>query len=258
MRWDVDPVLFSAGPLQVRWYGAFFAAAFLFGFLLMRWVYRREGRPEADLDGLFLSALVGGVVGARLAHVVVYEPARFLADPLEVFALWRGGLASHGGAAGIVLAIWLHCRRRPDRPFLATLDRAALVALPGGALIRVGNLFNSEIVGHPTDVPWAVVFARLDPLPRHPAQVYEALAYAAIFAVLLTLYRRRGRELAPGVLLGWTLVLAFTARTLVEFVKTPQAEWETSLPVTAGQLLSLVPVALGVWLLVRARARAAG
>lgn len=254
--WDVGPILVEVGPLAVRWYGVLFAAGFLAGYLLVRRIYRREGKPEADLDVLLLYLVAGTVVGARLGHCLFYDPAYYLAHPLEILQIWEGGLASHGGALGVLLALYLYARRHPGQPYLWLLDRIAVPAALAGAFVRVGNFFNAEILGEPTDLPWAVVFARVDPVPRHPAQLYEAIGYAAIFVVLLALYRRYGARTPRGMLLGTFLVLVFTYRFLVEFVKLPQAAFEPGLALSVGQLLSLPFVAAGVLLLLRARAAA--
>ncbi|QXD15459.1 prolipoprotein diacylglyceryl transferase [Rhodocaloribacter litoris] len=243
--WDVSPVLFSLGPFSVRWYGLLFALGFVLGYFFMRSVYRREGRPEADLDRLLLYLLAGTVVGARLGHVLFYDPAYYFSHPLEIPQVWKGGLASHGGALGILIAVYLYHRRTPDQPYLWLLDRIAVPTALAGAFIRLGNLFNSEILGVETDVPWAVVFARVDAVPRHPAQLYESLAYLLVFGLLRHTYRRFGNRTPRGLLLGLFFVLVFTARFFIEFVKVRQAAFGEALPLSMGQLLSLPAVAAG-------------
>lgn len=255
--WSPDPVLFQAGPLAVRWYGALFALAFLLGFVLVRRMFVREGRPERDLDRLLLYVMVGTVVGARLGEVLFYNPAYYLANPVEIVKVWEGGLASHGGAIGIFAALWLYARRRPDQPYLWVLDRVAVPTALAGAFIRVGNVFNSEILGTPTDLPWGVVFARVDLVPRHPVQLYEAAAYGLVFLVLHAVYRQRGVETPHGLLTGLFLVLVFWARFALEAVKVPQAAFGEALPLSVGQLLSVPAIVVGVGLLAHAR-RAGG
>lgn len=250
--WEADPTLFHLGPLTVRWYGLLFALAFFLGYLVVRWMFVREGKPERDLDRLLLYVMAGTVVGARLGEVLFYNPAYYFGHPLEILMVWKGGLASHGGALGIFAALYLYARRRPDQPYLWLLDRIAVPTALAGMFIRTGNLFNSEILGVPADVPWAVVFARVDTLPRHPAQLYEALAYGLIFLVLLAVYRRRGAATPRGLLTGLFLVLVFAARFLVEFVKVRQAAFGEALPLSVGQLLSVPMIAVGAWLLLRA------
>jgi len=253
LHWNVDPILVQVGPLAVRWYGVCFAAAFLVGFRIMAWIYQREGADPASLDRLLIYMPVGAVVGARLGHVLLYDPQYYFAHPLEIFKIWEGGLASHGGAVGVFLALYLVTRRPGSAMYLWLLDRVAIPTALGGAFIRLGNFFNSEIVGTPTEGWWGVVFDRVDPLPRHPVQLYEALAYGVIFLVLLGVCVRRGPRTRNGWLLGLFLVLVFGARFLLEFFKTPQAAYEAGFVLTVGQLLSLPCIIAGFYLLARAR-----
>ncbi len=251
-RWDVDPELVRFGPLAVRYYGLLFAAAFIAGFYIIRWVFQREGRPAADLDPLFGHMFVGTLVGARLGHCLFYDPEYYLLHPIDLVKIWEGGLASHGAVIGILVALWLFVRRRPATSYLWLLDRMVLAVAPGGALIRIGNFFNSEILGTPTRVPWAVVFVRHNSIPRHPAQLYESLAYLCISCLLFAMYRRYGPRLRAGVLLGTFLVAVFGCRIAIEFVKLRQEAFVHSLPLNMGQLLSIPVVAAGVVLLLRA------
>lgn len=255
--WDTNPELVRVGPLAIRYYGLLFAAAFVHGFYLIRWVFSREGRSLEELDPLFGHMFLGTLIGARLGHCLFYDPVFYLSNPLEIIKVWQGGLASHGAVIGILTALYLYARSRPAFSYLWLLDRMALAAAPGGALIRLGNLFNSEILGTPTDVPWAVVFARYDSVPRHPAQVYESLAYFCVYGLLLAVYRRRGPRMRPGLLLGLFLCTVFGFRILVEFVKIRQAAFADMLPMTVGQLLSVPVVIGGVLLLVHAMRRPA-
>jgi prolipoprotein diacylglyceryl transferase len=253
--WDIDPVLVRLGPVALRWYGLFFVAAFLAGYAIVVRMYRREGRDVGSLDNGLIYMVVGTVIGARLGHVLFYEPSYYLTHPLQILAVWEGGLASHGAAAGILLALWLYARHA-GLPYLWLLDRVAVVTALGGSFIRIGNFFNSEIVGTPAAVPWAVVFARVDFVPRHPVQLYEALAYLLTFLVLLGVYHRFAVERREGLLLGLFFVLVFSARFALEFVKTPQATYEAGFVLTVGQLLSIPFVVAGLLLIARARPRA--
>lgn len=261
--WRVDPVFFrlplpGGGVLAPHWYGLLFAIAFLAGFYLVRYAYRREGRPVEDVDTLLVYVAVGTLAGARLGHCLFYDPSYYLAHPGAILRIWEGGLASHGGVLGLLAALAVYVRGRPDQPYLWLLDRIAPPAILGGALVRVGNLFNSEIVGTPTDAPWAFVFALrrdLAPVPRHPAQLYEAAAYLVVFAVLWTLYRRLGARTPRGLLLGLFFVLVFAARFGVEFVKLRQAAFGAALPLSMGQLLSLPVLLVGLVLVARALKR---
>ncbi len=250
--WNVRPEAFHLGPLTVRWYGILFALAFVFGYLIVSWEFRRENKDLKDLDSLLIYMMVGTVIGARLGHVLFYQPGYFLHHPVEILEIWKGGLASHGGAAGILIALYFYSRRRPDQPYLWVLDKVALPTALGGCLIRMGNLFNSEILGHPAKVPWAFIFARVDMVPRHPAQLYESIGYLLIFFSLLLVYRRRGVKAPRGLMLGLFCVTVFTLRFLVEFVKQHQADYGHSFPLKVGQWLSIPFIVFGVVLVVRA------
>jgi prolipoprotein diacylglyceryl transferase len=249
-RLDVGPV-----TLAPHWYGLLFAGGFLVGFYVMQWMFRREGHPVAHLDALLVYLLVGTLAGARLAHCFFYEPSYYLARPLAIVRVWEGGLASHGGLAGVLAGLALYARGRPGQPYLWLLDRVAVPAALGGAFVRVGNLFNHEIVGVPADVPWAFVFTRVDAVPRHPAQLYEAGAYLAVFGLLLATYRRLGARTPHGLLSGLFLALVFTARVAIETVKVRQAAFAEGWALSVGQMLSLPMIAAGVALLAYAYRR---
>jgi len=200
--------------------------------------------------------VIGTVVGARLGHCLFYDPVYYLSRPVEILKIWEGGLASHGGALGILLALYLYTRRLGSPSYLWLLDRMAIPAALGGFFIRIGNFFNSEIIGMPTFGWWAVVFEKVDLIPRHPVQLYEALAYAAIFFFLLFFYRRQGKNMREGVLLGAFFVCVFTVRFVLEFVKTPQAAYEANWLLSVGQWLSIPFIVLGAALLAHSFKRA--
>lgn len=252
--WNVQPELLQLGPFTLRWYGLFFAILFTFGYLVVRWQFRVEGRNTAHLDTLLMYVVAGTVIGARLGHVLFYELEYYARHPLQIVAVWQGGLASHGGAVGVLLAVWLFCRRH-GYSYLWLMDRIAVPTALAGFFIRMGNLFNSEILGRSTEVPWAFVFARVDPLPRHPAQLYEAIAYALVFVVLLVLYVRQKSSTPEGLLLGSFMVLVFASRFLIEFVKERHADYEAQLLLSTGQLLSIPFVVAGGWLIWKAQRR---
>lgn len=250
LYWNADPIAVSIGPLAIHWYGLLFAAAFLGGLQWMRLVYKREGRDQAELETLLGYLVVGVILGARLGHCLVYDPQYYLGNPLTILKIWEGGLASHGGVAGFVAAVWMF-RRKSGRPgLLWLLDRLAIPAALGGGLVRLGNFMNSEIVGLPSTGPWAVVFVQVDHLPRHPVQLYEAAAYFAVFVVLALGYLAGRAALRPGFLSGWFLMLVFAARFGAEFFKTPQAAYEAEFLLTVGQWLSLPCVLFGLLLVV--------
>ena len=252
IHWHVSPEILRLGPFALRWYGLCFALAFLLGYFIVQWIYQRELKPERDLDRLLFYLLGGTLIGARLGHCFFYEPAYYLSHPLEILMFWQGGLASHGGLIGILLALYLYSRTRPEQPYGWLVDRIVVPAALGGFFIRLGNLFNSEIIGTPTEVPWAFVFARVDAVPRHPAQLYESIAYAVLFVALLIVYRKRGAQTPRGLLTGLFLVLVFGVRFLVEFVKVRQAAFGEALPLSMGQFLSVPLILIGIILVVRA------
>jgi prolipoprotein diacylglyceryl transferase len=204
------------------------------------------------VDNLLLVMMVSTIVGARLGHFLFYDPAFYLSHPFEILKVWKGGLASHGGLLGILIGLWIYSRKRPSQPYLWLLDRIAVPTALAGSFIRIGNFFNSEIIGEPTSLPWAIVFDRVDPFPRHPAQLYESVCYLVIFGILWRVYWRRRQETPRGLLLGLFLVLVFSARFLIEFVKVHQAAYGMGFPLSVGQLLSIPAVVAGVLLLIRA------
>lgn len=216
----------------------------------MKWVYKKEGRDEDELESMFLYIVVGIVVGARLGHCLFYDPAYYLANPMKIIAVWEGGLASHGGGAGVILALWLYVRKYKLN-FLWLLDRVAIPTALFGFFVRMGNLMNSEILGKPTELPWAIIFSRVDMLPRHPAQLYEAVLYLIIFLLLTYLYKTKESLVKKqGFLFGLFLVLIFSVRFLVEFVKEKQAAYTHEIALTTGQELSIPFLVLGVLLIV--------
>lgn len=250
LHWNADPTAFSLGPVTVRWYGIFFAVAFWQGLIFMRRAYARAGYDPGEADRLFGYIVIGVVVGARLGHCLIYEPAFYLSRPLEILKVWEGGLASHGGAAGLVFGVWLFFKRSGRADPFWLLDRLGIPAVLGGMCIRLGNFMNSEIVGLPTAVPWAVIFERVDSLPRHPAQLYEALAYG-VTALLLGAVSGSEAGRRKGVLAGWCLILVFGFRVVLEFFKTPQAAYEADFTLTVGQWLSVPVILAGCWLVRR-------
>ncbi|HWI59349.1 MAG TPA: prolipoprotein diacylglyceryl transferase, partial [Bacillota bacterium] len=249
--WNVRPELFHFGPLVVRWYGLLFAVLFALGYFIVRWQFRLEHKDERGLDNLLVYLVIGTIIGARLGHCLFYDPGYYFRHPLEILQVWKGGLASHGGAAGVLLALYFYTRRHPDQPYLWLLDRLVVPTALAGSLIRLGNLFNSEILGHPTQLPWGFVFVRDNPVPRHPAQLYESVAYALVFVVLLWIYHRLRARTPRGLLLGLFLVSGFTFRFGIEFLKERQAAYEQNLPLSLGQWLSVPFILAGLILLWR-------
>jgi phosphatidylglycerol:prolipoprotein diacylglycerol transferase len=256
ITWNVDPEIFSLGQLSIRWYGLLFASAFLSGYIVFTRFLTTERLNSEMLDQLLIYVAVGTVLGARLGHCFFYEPDYFLANPLEILKIWKGGLASHGAAIGILLALWLYIRKY-KLPFLWLIDRIVIVVASGGAFIRLGNLFNSEIYGLPTDLPFGIEFVRdrlydsnngelLPTVARHPTQLYEAISYLIIFSILLTFYRKKHMVVRDGYIFGVFMILLFSARFLIEFVKNDQVAFEAGMQINMGQVLSLPFILAGV------------
>ncbi len=248
--WDVSPEIIAWWRFAIRWYGLLFALGFFVGYAIMQRVYRREGKPLTHLDSLLWHLLIGTIVGARLGHCFFYEPAYYLENPIEIIKVWEGGLASHGGTLGVLLALWLYARRHPSEPFWWLADRLTVPTALTAMLIRLGNLFNSEIYGKVTSLPWGFIFVRAgETVPRHPTQIYEALAYGSLFIVLWWLYHRRpafwAQTRRP---LGLFMVWVFGLRFLIEFVKEVQVAFETQWPLDMGQILSIPFILWGLYL----------
>jgi prolipoprotein diacylglyceryl transferase len=201
---------------------------------------------------------VGTLIGARLGHVLFYQPDYYLARPWEIVMIWQGGLASHGGFTGVLIALYFYVRKYRDMSFLDLSDRLVIASLPAAALIRVGNFFNSEIIGLPATVTWAVIFARIDSVPRHPAMLYETAAYLVLFCAVYVAYWKSSVAQFPGRILGITLVVAFLARFFIEFVKEEQVPFEQEMLVNMGQLLSIPFIIIGVALVVFSSATKTG
>lgn len=251
ITWDVSREITSIGPITLRWYGLLFALAFVFGFIILTRVYKLEKKPQTDLEQLSIYVILGTVIGARLGHCLFYDPVYYLSNPFEMIKVWEGGLASHGAAIGILTALYLFAKKKKDQGMLWTLDRLVIVVALGGALIRLGNLFNSEIIGMQTDVPWAFIFTSVDDIPRHPAQLYESIAYFISFGILYFIYIKKRETLKTGFLFGMFLIFIFGFRFFVEFIKEDQSAFEAGLLLNMGQILSIPFVIAGLYYIIR-------
>ncbi|MBC8082373.1 MAG: prolipoprotein diacylglyceryl transferase [Hymenobacter sp.] len=299
ITWNADPILAKIGPLTLRWYGLLFMSGFVFGTFILSHIYKSERTSPRWVDVITIYMLAGTILGARLGHVLFYDPAYYLTSAhfWEIFKIWEGGLASHGATLGILLATWLFARKNKF-DYLWVLDRIVIVVALGGAMIRLGNLMNSEIVGEPTDKPWAFVFVRdtdhfqpatrplppgavqvaaqLSPradgsqtyrflpegtaitpaspmaVPRHPTQIYESLFCIVLLVLLYGMWNRTRDRTPRGQLFGLFVVLLFSFRFLVEFLKENQEAFEERLPLNMGQILSLPLILMGLWVLWRA------
>lgn len=252
IEWGPNPILFSWGIITIRWYGIFFALAFISGGILGTWILKRESKPPESIDRIMLYMIVATIVGSRIGHCLFYDPVYYLSNPLEILKIWKGGLASHGGAIGIIFAFYLYSKRTPDQPFFWILDRVAVTGALGSAYVRIGNLFNSEIIGLPTNADWGFIFTRIDNIPRHPTQLYESATYLVIFLILLFLYLRKDLADRKGFLSGMTLVLLLPARLMIEFLKENQSAFEEGWVLNMGQLLSILLFLVGIGFLVKA------
>jgi prolipoprotein diacylglyceryl transferase len=261
IKWNIDPEIFRIGGFALRYYSVLFALAFIISYYLLSSIFKKENVSEKLLQRLLVYVIVGTIAGARLGHTLFYEFGYYKNHLLEIILPFRisngnfeltgyQGLASHGGAIGILVAVALYCKKY-HLSFLWVLDRLVIVVALSGFFIRIGNLFNSEIIGKPTDLPWAFIFERVDFIPRHPSQLYEAIAYLIIFFVLWKLYQTRDLQLKKGFLFGLFLLLVFSARFLIEFTKENQEAFEKALPINMGQILSLPFVLAGAYLIFR-------
>ncbi|MBO1254571.1 prolipoprotein diacylglyceryl transferase [Alteromonas sp. 5E99-2] len=246
--WNIDPIALSFAGLTIHWYGILFASAITAGFYVMKWIYTRENISLDALDNQLIYAVVGIVVGARLGHCLFYDPSYYLSNPLKILAIWEGGLASHGGGLGVIIGMFFYHKKHGVN-LLWLFDRLSIATAIFGLFVRSANFINSEIVGKPTDVPWAIIFQRIDMLPRHPAQLYEAIAYLCIFVILMLCYRFTQIQQKNGVLFGLFLTLIFSSRFALEFVKVKQAGYETGLAINTGQWLSIPFLVFGLYLL---------
>lgn len=253
--WNADPVIFSLGPVSVRWYGLAFAIGFIIGYNVVAAMFKHEGAPEKWLGILLTYVVVATIVGSRLGHVFFYEWGYYSQHPAEILQIWNGGLASHGGTIGNIIAVFLFSWLVAHKPASWTFDKLVIpIALVGG-LIRLGNLMNSEIYGGPTDLPWGFVFLHNgETIPKHPTQIYEALCYFALFALLMWMYWKRNAEERPWLITGVFFLGIFVPRFLIEYIKNVQVGSEYEMiaryGMNLGQMLSLPFIAIGIFLVI--------
>jgi len=253
IHWNVDPEIIRIGFFSLRYYSLLFMLSFLIGIYIMRWIFQQENKNLDDVDQLLIYTLFGTIIGARLGHCLFYDPVYYLSDPLKILKVWEGGLASHGAAIGILVAIYLYTKKHKDQPYLWLLDRLVIGVALAAFFIRVGNLFNSEIIGRPTDVSWAFIFDRVDSLPRHPSQLYEAIAYLVIFVILIKIYNTYKEKLPQGLIFGIFLIGIFGFRIFVEFYKENQSSFEAGMVLDMGQILSIPLVIAGIYFVWKAK-----
>ena len=257
ITWNADPVIFSLGPIALRWYGLAFAIGFIVGYNIVAKMFKHEGAPEKWLGVLLTYIVVATIIGSRLGHVFFYQWDYYSQHLDEIFKIWEGGLASHGGTIGNIIAIllfsWIVTKKNPSWTFDKLVVPVALV----GGLIRLGNLMNSEIYGGVTDLPWGFVFVRDgQTLPMHPTQIYEALCYFALFGLLMWMYWKKNAQERPWLITGVLFIGIFLPRFLIEYVKNVQVGKEVEMiaeyGINMGQLLSIPFIIIGVVMVVYA------
>lgn len=259
--WQFNPTFVRIGTFDIRWYGVMWAVAIGLGAYFFTRFCKREGLPAKLADSIFIYGALATIIGSRLGHCLFYEPGYYLADPIKILAIRDGGMASHGAAVGLLIGLWLFSRHN-KMPYLWSLDRVMIPVAVGGAFVRLGNLFNHEIYGHATDVPWAFRFIEnvnawmngAEPVfgpPSHPTQIYEALAYLVLFGILCWLYYGldAGRRY-PGLMFGVGLIGVFLSRFLIEYVKNDQVDFEATMWLNMGQWLSIPFIVAGVVMIV--------
>jgi len=262
ITWTMNPVAFQLGEFAVRWYSLFLTLSIFLCYPFMRFVFKREGKDTDALTSYGLLIVAGIIIGGRLAHCLFYEPEHYLHHPLDIIKLWTGtlgkdavfigfqGMSGHGSALGVVIAL-IYNSIRWKIPVMWMIDRSAILGPMIGAMVRLGNFFNSEILGTPSELPWAVIFLRTGYVPRHPVQLYEALAYLLIFIIGFRFYLIKGKEAKTGEILGLVLVLVYAGRFFLEFFKAKQAALENEMFLNMGQLLSIPFIIAGLILLLR-------
>lgn len=240
--WNPNPNAIDLGFFAIKWYGLMWSIGIFAGYFLARHLVKQMNLREEHLTLAIQYIFIGGLVGARLAQVFFYMPEYYLLNPIKILYVWEGGLASHGGIIGAILGLWLFCRKYDDYPFFFALDMGSICFFLFAGLVRMGNLINSEIVGKPTDVPWAFVF--YDQVPRHPVVLYEALIYFAMQPVLLWMFHQY-KKTKPGIYISFSFLTAFTIRFLLEFLKEPEGGVYFN-TISHTQMLSVPFILVGV------------
>ena len=258
--WNPNLVAFHLGPMSIRWYSLCWLLGLASAYFIVKRLYKEQKIKPELFDPLFIYCFVGILIGARLGHCLFYEPDYFLSSGKHIVEMilpihfmadgsWKftgyEGLASHGGTIGLIIALWFYVRRTKINIW-RVLDNVAIATPVTACFIRLGNLMNSEIIGKATDVPWAFIFERVDMIPRHPGQLYEAIAYAIFFFVGWYFYRKKPQRVGTGFFFGLCITLIFTARFFIEFTKDIQKDFEASMLLNMGQLLSIPFVIVGL------------
>jgi len=264
IHWNPDPEIINIFGFSLRYYGILFLSGLIIAIYFLGWIFKKEGIPSENLEKLSIYGMIGIIVGARLGHCLFYEPSYYLSHPLEMilpvtFSPDGGikftgyqGLASHGGVLGLLIGLYFYSRKT-KHSMIDVLDLIAVVVGISLGFIRLANFMNSEIIGMPTSKPWGVIFERVDNIPRHPAQLYEAISYFIICGFMLILYNKMRDRFKNGFLFGLATILFFMARFIIEFLKENQVGFEDGLTFNMGQLLSLPYIAVGIGFIIYSR-----
>ena len=263
VTWKVDPELFTIFGREIRWYGLLWVIGLIVAVYIVQRIFEKEKLPQSWFDSLFIYMMLGIILGARLGHCLFYEPAYYLANPIEIFKIWEGGLASHGGVIGIIIAVWLYSKKVTKKSMIWTFDRVIVPTGFTAAFIRLGNLMNHEIYGGPTSQPWGFRFIENIPYwkagaapifsePSHPTQIYEAIIYFLVFAVTMYLFWKTVAKKKQGLLIGIAMIMIFVSRFFIEYLKNVQVQSEIIMRentgLILGQWLSIPFILWGVWL----------
>ncbi|BAP30454.1 prolipoprotein diacylglyceryl transferase [Chryseobacterium sp. StRB126] len=262
INWDVNPEIVNILGVSIKYYGLLFLSGLVLCFNILKSIYKKENLSIQAHEAIFSYALIGILAGARLGHCIFYDFDYYSQHPLEIFLpIQRGpdgdyhftgfaGLASHGGGIGLMIMLLIYSRKFKI-PLMTVLDAIAIVLPLAGVFIRLANLMNSEIIGTPTNVPWAFIFHQVDNLPRHPTQLYEAISYFVIFLLVYLIYKKDIFKIGKGFYFGISILLIFIMRILIEFIKVDQVEFEHGMSLNMGQLLSIPFVLLGLFFIIK-------
>ena len=264
ITWNVDPAIFSIGSKEIRWYALMFVMGFYIGYMIVEKMWKRENLNTQWLDPLLWYTMAGTVIGARIGHCLFYDPVYYLSNPFEMIKVWEGGLASHGGVLGIIVAIYFYSKKVSHKSMLWTFDKLVVPTGLVSAMIRFGNLMNHEVYGNPTDLPWGFRFIKnlyawrhhgAEPIftvPSHPTQLYEAACYVMTFILCMWLYFKKYAWKKEGLIFGIFMICIFTSRFFIEFLKEIQEQFEEGMALNMGQLLSIPFVLMGIFFVWRA------
>jgi prolipoprotein diacylglyceryl transferase len=262
INWNVDSEIININGFPLKYYGLLFAAGLLLSMAILKRIYKKENLNDRAHEALFLYGIIGIFVGARLGHCFFYDFDYYSKNLLEIILPIKktitgtykfvgfSGLASHGGTVGLIISLYLYSKKYEIK-YLKILDLIAIVAPLGAAFIRLANLMNSEMIGNPTTMPWAFIFKRIDNIPRHPAQLYEAIAYLIIFLLIFTTYKTKNITIGTGFYFGLAITLIFTMRILIEFVKINHVAFEEGMLLNMGQILSIPFIIIGLYFSMR-------